>query len=146
MGSSVVRQTQARQIKRFLGTGLELVKEEVPSNYTEDPCYCPYFLNEACEGAKDSEYKGRCESETFAYLNCRLYADFEEQKKEIPERKVSDPLSDTVIMSAEDIVGSRPKKHRTHHHIDDSIHDRVADGESDRKFGYFRRRIGSVEW
>lgn len=144
MGSSVIKQTQAREVKRFLGTGLQPVKEEIPSNYAENPCFCPYLLDETCEAAKDPEYKTRCRSETFGYLNCKLYASWENQKKKIPKRNVSDPLSDTVIMSAEDIAGSHKSRHTHHskiyhHTTDDSLHDRVAEGENDTKFGYLRR-------
>ncbi len=146
MSRSVINQTEARGIKRFLGTGLQSLEEGVPSNYTEDPRFCPYFLDETCEGAKDSDYKGRCESETFAYLNCGLYAYCEDRKNKTPKKfKVSNSLSDTVIMSPEDIVNSRPKKRNHHSRIDDSIHDRIAEGESDRKFDYLRRTFKSEE-
>jgi len=152
MSGSVIKQTEARGMKRFLGTGLQLVEKEVPSDYASNPCYCPFFLDETCEAAKDPEYKTRCRSETFGYLNCRLYVLLNEnenkpQNGNPKKSRVSDPLSDTVIMSAEDICGNHSRKTHSHHSsVDDSIHDRVADGENDEKFGYFRRSLGSVEW
>ncbi|VVB78099.1 Uncharacterised protein [uncultured archaeon] len=144
MGTSVIGQSEAVEIKRFLGSGLQPLDRGVPPNYAENPCYCAFLLDGSCEGAKDPEYKTRCRSENFGYLNCQLYSYCQERANNSSEKlHVSDPLSDTVVISAEDVLSMR-RSHRSK--VDDSIHDRVAEGESDRKFGYLRRSLGSVEW
>lgn len=141
----VVNQRSVKKIERFLGTGLQPLKIGIPSDYASNPYFCPYLLDENCEGSKDRDYNGRCESETFAYKDCKLYKDFEEKANVLSEenktskRKISDPLSDTVIMGAEDVVSSNRVRRKVPKRIDDSLNDRISDGEDSRKFYYLIR-------
>lgn len=132
MGTSVIRQTKAHGIRRFLGTGLQPLTIE----RRKSPRYCPHSLD--CMGEENA---------CTGYKICVVYQAREQEKERYLQEigRVSDPLSDTVIMSAEDIAGSHRSKghHRKVRHstTDDSLHDRVAEGEAPEKFYSFKESL-----
>ncbi|MEK6859237.1 MAG: hypothetical protein AABX54_00330 [Nanoarchaeota archaeon] len=147
MSGLLVSQTHAREIRRFLGTGLQPLKLREPSKTVEEivpvpsaPTHqklsllCHYGVHGQCADVNRMS-PAHCAN----YVNCRGYLARKRQEEEFERtsiilRSISDPLSDTVIMTAQDLIGTnqssgKPKTRK--------LSDNYA------RFGYYERMTGN---
>ncbi len=127
-----------------LQKGLQLVESEEDSfRHLEDYYDCPFVAEDNCEGAKDAEFKTRCVGRDFEYRNCRIYQlrmNALAEGREIVS-KVSNALTDTVIMSAEDITN-----HYNHTSSpEESQHDALAEGRANISDFYELSELWQIE-
>jgi len=126
--------------RRKFVKGFHVLENDVPSHFTDDPYNCPFLIDESCEGAKDPEFATRCSGEGFQYAQCKLY----QIKMEVNySQPVNKSLQDTVIMSAEDIIGDRRRAKSKVVGDYESIHDQVADDSEHRaSFSFMKAMLG----
>jgi len=114
------RDLQFGEKKKLLKEGFQLLSEEIPQSWLEDPNTCPCVIEGSCEGIRDPDYKGRCVEGTFGYWNCEVYQNWSNNQEPFVHKPGDQVLQDTTVMHGDEIVLRKEPE--------ESVEERVNEG------------------